>query len=180
MKKVLKIFVLVALMLVLATTAVKAATPNEELVEELKKPHTVGGKELVISDADWVRIERYLSEHELTEAQKNTVLEKFYAIIDIMNAENVSDPAYLSDAKKAEAIKLAEEGAAALNLRLVADTKTNTIKIYDANGKLVESANLANGKLSYTGNNSIVYVVASVVAIIAVAAFVTYRKKVNA
>lgn len=180
MKKVLKIFVLVALMLVLATSAVKAATPNEELLTELKKTYTVGGKELKLRSEDLVRIERYLSEHELTEAQKNTVLEKANAIIDIMNSENVSSPAKLSASKKAEAIKLAEEGAAALNLRLVADTKTNTIKIYDANGKLIESAKIENDKLIYTGNNSIVYIVASVVAIIAVAAFVTYRKKVNA
>lgn len=178
MKKLLKIFVLVALIAMLATTTVKA-TVNDEFLKELYKPRTVGGKEFVISSADKVRIERYLSEHELTEAQKNTVLEKFQAIIDIMNSENVSDPAKLSKANKDKAIKLAEEGAAALNLKLVADTVTNTIKIYDANGKLIESATIEKGKLTYTGNNAIV-VVAPVVALIAVATFVVVRKKKNA
>ena len=100
MKKVLKIFVLVALIVVLATSAVKAATPNEELLTELKKTYTVGGKDLKLRSEDLVRIERYLSEHELTEAQKNAVLEKANAIIDIMNAENVSSPAKLSASKK--------------------------------------------------------------------------------
>lgn len=178
MKKFLKIFVLVALVAMLATTTVKA-TVNDDFLKELYKPRTVGGKDVVFTSEDRVRIERYLSEHELTEAQKNTVLEKFQAIVDILNSENVSAPAYLTRANRDKAIKLAEEGAAALNLKLVADTVPNTIKIYDANGKLIESMIIEKEKLIYTGNNAIV-VVAPVVALIAVATFVVVRKKKNA
>ena len=179
MKKTVKIFMLVVLLLILATTIV-SANAGEELLAELSKTYTVGGKELTISSADKVKIERYLAEHEITEAQKNTLLEKLNGIIDIMNSENVSDPAKLSKENKEKAIKLAEEGASAINLKLVADTVSNTIKIYDNNGKLVETAKIENGKLAYTGNNSYIYVVAPVVALIAIATFAIVRKKVNA
>ena len=179
MKKVLKVFILVAFIAILSTTVVNASA-GDDLLAELSKTHTIGGKEVTITAADKVRVERYLAEHEITEAQKDTVLAKFYAIIDIMNAEGVSDVAKISETKKKEAIKLAEEAAAALNLKLVADTVSNTIKVYDLNGKLIESAKVENGKLVYTGNDSNIYVVVSVVALIAVATVVIARKKVNA
>lgn len=179
MKKLLRVFVLVAFVALVSTTVVNA-TVNDDLLAELSKTYTIAGKSVSMTAADKVRVERYLSEHTVTEAQKDTVLAKLNAIIDIMNAEGVSDVAKLSEAKKQNAINLAKEGASALNLTLVADTVSNTVKVYDNNGKLVESAKVVDGKLAYTGSNSIVYVVVSAVALIAVATVVVSRKKVNA
>jgi len=175
MNKVAKVFALVLFMVLALATAVNASA-NEDLLKELSKTYTVGGKEISISAADKVKIERYLADNPVTEAEKDTIISKLNAIVDIMNSENVSDPGKLSAAKKTEAMNLAKEAASAIDLKLVMDTNTNTIDVYNAEGKLLESAKIEQGKLSYTGNSSIVYVV---VAIIAVAAVVAV-KKVNA
>jgi len=175
MNKVTKVFALVLFMVLALATAVNASA-NDDLLKELSKTYTVGGKEISISAADKVKIERYLADNPVTEAEKDTIISKVNAIVDIMNSENVSDPGKLSAAKKTEAMNLAKEAASAIDLKLVMDTNTNTIDVYNAEGKLLESAKIEQGKLSYTGNSSIVYVV---VAIIAVAAVVAV-KKVNA
>lgn len=178
MNKVAKLFALVLFMVLALATAVNASA-NDDLLKELSKTYTVGGKEISISAADKVKIERYLADNPVTEAEKDTIISKVNAIVDIMNSENVSDPGKLSAAKKTEAMNLAKEAASAIDLKLVMDTNNNTIKVYDAEGKLLESAKIEQGKLSYTGNSSVAYVVAPVVAIIAVAAVVAV-KKVNA
>ena len=175
MKKIVKIFTLVLFMALVLTTTVNASA-SDDLLNELSKTYTVGGKDITISDADKVRIERYLADNPVTEEQKDTILSKLNAIIDIMNAEGVSDPGKLSVSKKTEAMNLAKEAASAIDLKLVMDTNANTIKVYNAEGKLLETATIEKGKLSYTGNNSIVYIVAPIVAVIAVATVIAVKK----
>lgn len=178
MKKLVKIFTLVLFMALALTTTVNASA-SDDLLNELSKTYTVGGEEITISAGDKVKIERYLADNPVTEEQKDTIISKLNEIITIMNEEGVSDPGKLPSDKKTQAMNLAKEAASAIDLKLVMDTNTNTIDIYNAEGKLLESATIEKGKLSYTGNTSIVYIVAPIVAVIAVATVITV-KKVNA
>ncbi len=178
MKKLAKIFTIVAFIAILTTTVVNASA-SDDLIAELSKSRTIGGKTVTLSASDRVKLERYLSEHPITEEEKNSIVANVDEAVAIMEAEGTADLSKLSADAKEKITTLAKAAASEMDLTLVVDTVGNTIKVYDENGTLIESARVENGTLAYTGNNSFVYIVAPVVAIIAIAA-VVIGKKVNA
>lgn len=164
MKKILvSIVLLVMLVGVFATTS--KATTNAELIEFAKSNHTVSGKSIGITAANRVKVERYLTENPVTDAQADAIMAKANELIALMESAGVSDPADLSKADKEKFMAIAQEGADVIGIKLV--FHPHSVDVYK-DGKLIETVTLGN-KLAYTGNNINMALVISSVVIIALA-----------
>lgn len=178
MKKILKVLLVFALILVCYTTVAKAATTND-LIAYASKTFTIAGKQVKLSNADLVKVKRYISENPVSESDADKIIAKANQIISIMNSEGVSDPTKLSKAKKDEVLKIAQEAAAITGATLTYDSTNKSVAVYK-NGKKVESISLENYKLVQTGSDNTPYIIAGVtgaVAVIAIATILIYRKK---
>lgn len=174
MKKTLLISILVAIILMACATVVNATT-SSTLADEL---YTKGEK-YGMTSADKVKIERYLSENEVTDEQANQIMSKADEAVAVMENAGVTNYNKLTQDKKSELKTIAKETADIVDAKLV--FKSGSVEIYDANGKLIETVAQNNGKLAYTGNNSVnVVLTVSVIAMIALAITVGGKKIANA
>lgn len=181
MKKVVKIVFAFVFMLVFFTTITRAAT-TDELIAYASKTFTIAGKQVKLSDADVLKVKRYLSENPVTGSDADKIIAKANQIIAIMNEQGVSDPTQLSKEKKNEVLGIAQEAAAITGATLTYDSTNKSVAVYK-NGKKVESIALENYKLVQTGSDNIVYVVTGVIGTVAVIAIATTvilkRKRAN-
>lgn len=168
MKKVLSISLLVA-MLLMAFAGIVNATTTSTLADELYAK----GAKYGMTSADKVRIERYLAEYPVTEAEANSIMAKADEAIAVMEAAGVTNYAKLTTAQKNEVKAIATAAAKIVDVTLV--FKTSSVQIYK-NGKLIETVTENNGKLAYTGNNMNVVLVVSSIAIIALAITVVAKR----
>ena len=153
MKKTLTIALLAIITIMALATGVNAAT-SSTLADELYAK----GSKYGMTSADKVKIERYLKENPVTDAQANEILTK---------------------AQKNEVKSIATEAAKSVDLKLVFNKKSGAI--YNNDGKLVETVSNTNGKLAYTGNVvNVVVLATTVVALVAVSAVVARKRIVNA
>ena len=153
MKKTLTIALLAIITIMALATGVNAAT-SSTLADELYAK----GSKYGMTSADKVKIERYLKENPVTDAQANEILAK---------------------AQKNEVKSIATEAAKIVDLKLVFNKKS--VAIYNKDGKLVETVSNTNGKLAYTGNVvNVVVLATTVVALVAVSAVVARKRIVNA
>ena len=153
MKKTLTIALLAIITIMALATGVNAAT-SSTLADELYAK----GSKYGMTSADKVKIERYLKENPVTDAQANEILTK---------------------AQKNEVESIATEAAKIVDLKLVFNKKS--VAIYNNDGKLVETVSNTNGKLAYTGNVvNVVVLATTVVALVAVSAVVARKRIVNA
>ena len=173
MKKTLTIALLVVMAIMAFATVVNAATTST-LADELYSK----GAKYGMTSADKVKIERYLAENKVTDAQADKILVKADEAIAVMEKAGVTSYNKLTDSQKSEIKSIATEAAKEVDLKLV--FKTRSVEIYNADGKLVETISNTNGKLAYTGNTLNIALVASVISIVAVAAVVARKKLVNA
>lgn len=173
MKKTLTIALLVVMAIMAFATVVNAATTST-LADELYSK----GAKYGMTSADKVKIERYLAENKLTDAQADKILAKADEAIAVMEKAGVTSYSKLTDSQKSEIKSIATEAAKEVDLKLV--FKTRSVEIYNADGKLVETISNTNGKLAYTGNTLNIALVASVISIVAVAAVIARKKLVNA
>lgn len=169
MKKLISIAILFIMVAMLATTIVNAAT-SSTLADEL---YALGSKYGMTSQ-DKVKIERYLADNPVTDAQANQVMEKAKEAVKIMEEAGTTDVSKLTTEQKNKLKTLANEAASIIGLTLV--FKSGTVEVYK-DGKLIEVLGLENGKLAYTGNNVNVVLVVSSVAVVALAAVIVARKK---
>ena len=169
MKKLLTISILAISLILLTVTGVQAAN-NDNLADTL---YSIGAK-YGMTKADKVKIERYLADNPVTEAEANSIVAKANEAAKIMDEEKTTNYKKLSAEKKSELKTIANEAANVVGATVV--FKTNSAEIYK-NGKLVETVSNNNGKLAYTGNNNIVLVVSSI-AVIALASVAVARKKI--
>ena len=169
MKKLITITILFIMVAMLATTIVNAAT-SSTLADEL---YALGSKYGMTSQ-DKVKIERYLADNPVTDAQANQVMEKAKEAVKIMEEAGTTDVSKLTTEQKNKLKTLANEAASIVGLTLT--FKSGTVEIYK-DGKLIEVLGLENGKLAYTGNNVNVVLVVSSVAVVALAAVIVARKK---
>ena len=177
MKKIIVgMLLLIVIVGVFATNTM--ATTNAELIEFIKSDHTVSGKSIGLTAGNRVKAERYLTENPVTDAQASAIMEKANELIAIMEKAGVSDPSKLSQADKEKFMKIAQEAADIIGLKLV--FHPHSVDIYK-DGKLIETATLGN-KLAYTGNNINIALVMSLVTVIALATtgFVAKKKFANA
>ena len=174
MKKTLIVSILMSIILFVGASVVSAAT-TETLADELY----VKGKKYGMTTADKVRIERYLSENPVTDEQANQIMSKADEAVAVMENAGVTNYNKLTQDKKSELKTIAKETADIVGAKLV--FKSGSVEIYDANGKLIETVARNNGKLAYTGNNSVnVVLTVSVIAMIALAITVGGKKIANA
>lgn len=173
MKKTLTIALLVVMAIMAFATVVNAATTST-LANELYSK----GAKYGMTSADKVKIERYLAENKVTDAQADKILAKADEAIAVMEKAGVTSYSKLTDSQKSEIKSIATEAAKEVDLKLV--FKTRSVEIYNADGKLVETISNTNGKLAYTGNTLNIALVASVISIVAVVAVIARKKIVNA
>ncbi len=174
MKKTLIVSILMSIILFVGASVVSAAT-TETLADELYAK----GKKYGMTTADKVRIERYLSENPVTDEQANQIMSKADEAVAVMENAGVTNYNKLTQDKKSELKTIAKETADIVDAKLV--FKSGSVEIYDANGKLIETVAQNNGKLAYTGNNSVnVVLTVSVIAMIALAITVGGKKIANA
>lgn len=167
MKKVLTISILVALVLMLACTVVKATTESE-LEAYIKQTHTIAGKTVKLEADKVVVVERYLSTHDLTDEQATVVKAKIDEGKALLNKAGVADYTKLSRADKQQLLKIGQEAAKALGLTMTYNASEKRVEVFEGT-KMLDSQPISKDILVQTGSNNIVYVVLAAVAIIAVA-----------
>ena len=177
MKKVISILLLFLVMATMST--VGNATTTDTLAEEL---YSIG-KPYGLREEDKVRIERYLSDYEVTNEQATKVVEKAKKMVEIFKKADAKSVKELTKSERDEFISISNQIADILGLKLEFNIKTggkgSTVKIYK-DGKLIEIVTLVNSetdKLAYTGNNTNILLVVSSVAVIALLAGIAVRKK---
>ena len=169
MNKTLKIAILLVIAIMVSTTFVNATT-STELADKL---YTMA-KGYGVTEADKVKVERYLSENPVTDAQADVIVAKAEEILAIAKKEGVTDLTKLSVESKQKSIALANEAAKEMGLTL--DFTGKTVKIYK-NAKLIEVVGSNNGKLAYTGNESNIVLAVSAIVIFALATTIVARRK---
>lgn len=169
MKKFLTISLLFVMLLMAFATVVNAAT-SATLADDLYAK----GAKYGMTSADKVKIERYLSENPVTDAEANAVLAKADEAVAVMENAGVTSYDKLTTAQKDELKSIAKSAAEIVNVKLV--FKKGSVEIYDQSGKLIETVTVNNGKLAYTGNNVNSVLVVSIIAIIALAITVVAKK----
>lgn len=163
---------LLFVMLVMAFATVVNAATSAELPNLLYAK----GEKYGMTSAEKVKIERYLSEYPVTEA--DAILAKADEAVAVMERAGVTDYDKLTKEQKEELKTIAKSAAEIIDVQLV--FKTSSVEIYK-DGKLIETVTENNGKLAYTGNNLNVVLGVSIIAIIAlVITVVAKRTKVNA
>ena len=174
MKKTLTIALLAIITIMALATGVNAAT-SSTLADELYAK----GSKYGMTSADKVKIERYLKENPVTDAQANAVVAKAKEAVKIMEDAGKTNINSLTNEEKNQLKSKANEAASILGLTLT--FKSGTVEIYK-NGKLIDTVGASNsGKLVYTGNNtSAILVVSSIVAVALTANFVARKKFANA
>ena len=114
MKKTLAVAVLFVMLVALLVTGVNAVSTSE-LVERLYEM----GQPYGITSADKVKLERFLSENPVSEADADAILAKAEAAISIMEDAGVTDVKQLTTAQKNQIKSLANEAASILGVTLV-------------------------------------------------------------
>ena len=171
MKKTLSIAILFVMLVMLTFTGVQAATSKTLADDVYAKLAPYGA-----TASDKVKIERYLADNPVTDAEATTVLAKVDEAIAVMDAEGVKDYTKLSATAKEQVKSIAQSAANTVGLTLT--FKKGTVEVYNKEGKLVETASIkSTGKLAYTGNNVNTVLVVSSIAVIALAATVVAKKR---
>lgn len=173
MKKFLTVSLLFVMLVMAFATVVNAAT-SATLADDLYAK----GAKYGMTSADKVKIERYLSENPVTDAEANAVLAKADEAVAVMENAGVTNYDKLTTAQKDELKSIAKSAAEIIDVKLV--FKKGSVEIYDKSGKLIETVTENNGKLAYTGNNINVVLVVSIIAIIALAITVVAKRINNA
>ena len=172
MKKIVSILMVIIMILGVATVA--NATTSATLAEEIYKV----GKPYGMTQANKVRIERYLSENKVSDEDAEKVLAKAKELAKLFDNADASKYSELSASEKDQVKTLCNEAAEILGLTL--KFKASEVEIYK-NGKLIEVARYDGSKLLFTGNNvNTILVVSSVVVIALVATFALRKKFANA
>ena len=170
MKKTLVISILFAIILMACATVVNATT-SSTLADEIYSK----GKKYGVTSADKVKIERYLSENEVSDEEANQIISKVDEAVAVMEKAGVVKYGDLTQSQRDELKTIAKEAADIIDVKLV--YKSGSVEIYDNQGKLIETVASNNGKLAYTGNDSVnVVLTVSVIAVIALAITVGGKK----
>lgn len=153
------------------------AEGNNELLEYAKTTHFIAGDYVRLSNADIVKVERFLREYPVTDAEASQIIDKANKIIDILNQAGVSDLTKLSSTQKQEVLRLAEEAASVIGATLTYDNTNKTIVIYK-DGKKIEAISL-NPYLKQTGKSNVLTISIAAISVVGLTTLI-YRKRTNA
>ena len=169
MKKVILVSVLLVTMLMFSLTSVQASSAT--LADDLYAKLSAYG----VTAADKVKIERYVKDNNVTDDQASTILAKADEAVAVMDKAGVKDVTKLSDADK-ESIKTISS-AAAQTVGLTLSFTDSSVKIIDANGKVIDTITSVDGKLVYTGNEvNVPALVGAAAALVVVVGLVAKKK----
>lgn len=168
MKKMLSVAILAIMLVVAMSSCVSAATK----AESLDQIYAIGAK-YGMTAADKVKLERYLSSNDVTEAEASQLVTKAQEVAEVFDNAGVTNYADLKEDQKDQVKAIATDAAALVDVTLV--FKTKAVDVYK-DGKKVESVTENNGKLAYTGNEVNVALIAGSVAVIALAAAVLVKR----
>ncbi len=168
MKKFITVAILFVLLIISTFNAVNAAT-NQTLPDELYEIGAYYG----MTENDKVKMEQYLKDYPLSEADCNRILDLAKQAEQIMIDNNTKDVHSLPADVRAQLIDLANRAAAIAGVTL--DFKSRGIDVYK-DGVMINSLSLS-GKLPYTGNTATPIIIASAVAMIAIATIILVKKK---
>ena len=172
MKKIVSI--LLAIVMVIGVFTVVNATTSSKLADEIYKI----GKPYGMTEANRVRIERYLSENPVTDEQADQLLAKAKEVEKVFKDAGATKYSELSDSEKEQVKSIAVEAGKLIDLTVKFGTRE--VEIYK-DGKLIEVGRYDGDRYIYTGNNvTPIVVVSSVVVIALVAGFALRKKFVNA
>lgn len=171
-KKLLSVVTL-TLALILGTSVMAFAAPNDDVITALKNAN--------VPESYIIQAENYLKNNTLTAAQASAVEAQITKAADIMKASGTKDASKLSQANQDAILQAAKDAGSAIGLTMTI-TKKSDGKVYitakDAAGKVV--ANFTSNDVKQTGvNNSIIYAGIFLVAA-AVFSTVFIKKKVIA
>ena len=167
MRKILKVVLLVAILILCYSTTV-CATTNEELINYVTKKFNINGTEVGLSSENCRKVERYLTTYPVDSQEADQIVAKVNEGVSLMKAENVTDPSKLSAAKKEELLSIAQEATKIAGADLTFNSTDHVITIYK-DGEVFDQAK-ADSSLVQTGSdNSYVLTIGASVAIIAVA-----------
>ena len=170
MKKIVSSIVMLAIVLTMFLgTSVNAATTNE-LVDKIYSM----GQPYGLTSSDKVRLERFLADNPVTEAEADTLIAKAEEAVAVMENAGATSVSELTREQKNELQGIAKEAASIVGVNLV--FKAGTVEIYK-DGKLIESISNNYGKLAYTGNNISTVAVVSLVAIFALAIGLVFARR---
>ena len=172
MKKIILSLVTMLIMIIGVATVAKATT-SSTLADEI---YSIGSK-YGMTAANKVTIERYLSDHPVTDAEANQILAKAREVAKIYDKAGVKKFSELSESDKEKVKSIAISAGNIVNLSV--KYKADEVEIYK-NGKLVEVGRYNGDKLIYTGNNTnMTLVVSSVVGVgVALIAVLALRKRI--
>mgnify|MGYP003370259599 CR=1 FL=1 len=166
MKKILTIAITFVMVAMVAVSSY--ATTSSELADTLYNK----GSKYGMTSADKVKIERYLADNPVTDAEANSIVAKADEAVKVMENAGVTSYKDLTAEQKSELKTIANEAASVAGLTL--KFGTSSVEIYK-DGKLIETVTSNNGKLAYTGSNTAIVVVSSL-AIIALVAVVAKKR----
>ena len=172
MKKLISIVAIFAIIMVGAMSVVNAAT-SSTLADQL---YAIGSK-YGMKASDKVKMERYLDENNLSDADCDKILSLAYNAESVMSENGTTNYKELPEDVKAQLKSLAIQAADIAGVTL--DFKSDRIDVYKDGIQIDAFTRGSNGKLAYTGNNSIVLVVSSI-AVIALVAVAARKKLANA
>lgn len=169
MKKIIVVSVLLVAVMMLSLTSVQASSAT--LADDLYSKLSAYG----VTAADKVKIERYVQDNNITDAQASTVLAKADEAVAVMKSAGVTDVTKLSAADK-ESIKTISS-AAAQTVGLTLTFTESSVKIVDSNGKVIDTITSVDGKLVYTGNEvNVPALVGAAAALVVVVGLVAKKK----
>ena len=173
MKKFLTVSLLFVMLVMAFATVVNAAT-SANLADKLYAK----GSKYGMTSADKVKIERFLADNPVTDADADKILAKADEAVAVMERAGAKNYSELTAGEKSELKTIANAAADIVGVKLV--FKTSSVEVYK-DGKLIETVTNNSGKLAYTGNNVNMVLVVSSIAVIALAiTVVAKRTLVNA
>lgn len=170
MKKIIMMSIIFIMVAMVFTGMVNAAT-KDSLVNDLYAVTSKYG----VTESDKVRAERYVTENPVTDEQANQIYEKIKEAVQVLEDAGETDVTKLNKEQKQKILSICQEAANVIGLTLT--YKNGTVEIYK-DGKKIDTITFANGKLLvYTGNDMSFVLIASGVAVIALATALIVRKK---
>ena len=124
MKKIVSSIVMLAIVLTMVLgTSVNAAT-TDELVDKIYSM----GQKYGLTSSDRVRLERFLADNPVTEAEADTLIAKAEQAVAVMENAGVTSVSDLTAAEKSELQGIAKEAASVVGVNLV--FKAGTVEVY--------------------------------------------------
>lgn len=176
MKKVLVSAVVFFAILFIATGV--CAYTQQDLYNYLTKAHEINGQTYQLTEADKVKVERFLADNLVTDEQAAQIKAKADVAINYLEQQDVKDVTKLNKTEKEKLLSLANDAADVVGVSLTYNAGDKTVSVFK-DGKLIESVSTNSNKLVQTGSSNYEYLV-PVVALIAIATVVSMKRKANA